>query len=81
VHIHSPAPAIPDPEQLLREEEAARLLGYSARALQNWRLRGGGPVFIKVSARSVRYRRGDLASWVRSHARTSTSDLGREVRS
>jgi Helix-turn-helix domain len=50
----------PDPEQLLKEDEAAQLLGFSVRALQNWRVRGGGPVFVKVSARSVRYRRVDL---------------------
>jgi predicted DNA-binding transcriptional regulator AlpA len=70
--------AIGDPEQLLRENEAAALLGYSVRALQNWRIRGGGPAFVKVSARSVRYRRVDLIAWVRARIRCSTSDRGSE---
>jgi len=68
--------AAKDPDQLLRENEAAALLGYSVRALQNWRVRGGGPHFVKVSARSVRYRRGDLIAWVRARIRQSTSDAG-----
>jgi predicted DNA-binding transcriptional regulator AlpA len=47
--------------------------GYSVRALQNWRLRGGGPRFVKVSARSVRYRRRDLIAWAEQRIRESTS--------
>lgn len=50
-------------DQLLNETEAADFLCYSVRALQNWRVRGGGPAFIKVSARSVRYCRRDLIAW------------------
>lgn len=67
-----------DPDQLVKENEAAALLGYSVRALQNWRIRGGGPAFVKVSSRSVRYRRGDLIAWVRARIRRSTSDEGSE---
>jgi hypothetical protein len=58
---------------LINEVEAAKFLGYTVRALQNWRVRGGGPVFIKVSARSVRYRRRDLIAWADELAVTSTS--------
>lgn len=65
-----------DFDRLLNEHEAAALLGYTVRALQNWRFRGGGPAFVKVSERSVRYRRRDLASWIESRIRTSTSDPG-----
>lgn len=43
--------------ELVNEREAASILCYSVRALQNWRHRGGGPRFVKVSSRSVRYRR------------------------
>ena len=50
-------------DQLLNETEAAEFLCYSVRALQNWRVRGGGPAFIKVSARSIRYCRRDLIAW------------------
>ena len=59
----------PDPDyldRLIPERDAADFLGYTMRALQNWRLRGGGPTFIKVSSRSIRYRRRDLVAWVES---------------
>lgn len=62
--------------QLLNEKDAAAFLGYSVRALQNWRVRGGGPKFVKVSARSVRYRMRDLIDWIDKHTVTSTSDPG-----
>lgn len=61
-------------DRLINEHEAAKYLGYTIRALQNWRLRGGGPVFVKVSARSIRYRRRDLQAWVEAHLRSNTSD-------
>ncbi|WP_417514766.1 helix-turn-helix transcriptional regulator [Minwuia sp.] len=60
-------------DQLLNETEAAEFLCYSVRALQNWRVRGGGPDFIKVSARSIRYCRRDLIAWRDSHRVSSTS--------
>jgi len=61
-------------DQLVCEKEAAAFLGYTVRALQNWRLRGGGPLFVKVSARSIRYRRRDLNAWVEARLRASTSE-------
>jgi predicted DNA-binding transcriptional regulator AlpA len=60
-------------DRLINESEAAAFLGYSIRALQNWRVRGGGPNFVKVSARSVRYRRRDLTAWAENHLRSCTS--------
>lgn len=50
-------------DRLIDETEAANFLGYTIRALQGWRVKGGGPNFIKVSRRSVRYRRRDLIEW------------------
>lgn len=61
---------------LLTTADAARLLGYSPRALEGWRLRGGGPCFVRISARSVRYRRSDLDAWIEERLRRSTSDPG-----
>lgn len=60
-------------DRLINEHEAAKFLGYSTRALQNWRLRGGGPQFVKVSNRSVRYRRRDLVEWSEKRLRSNTS--------
>jgi len=62
---------------LLTTNAAARMLGYSPRALENWRYRGGGPRFVRVSARSVRYRSADLETWIEERLRVSTSDDGR----
>ena len=51
-------------DQLLAEKEVAALICYSQRALQNWRVRGGGPAYVKVSARSIRYQRRDVLKWI-----------------
>lgn len=64
--------------RLVNEKEAAQFLGYTVRALQNWRLRGGGPSFVKVSSRSIRYRLSDLGEWVESRIVSSTSSHDRQ---
>lgn len=61
------------PDTLVNEREAASILCYSVRALQNWRHRGGGPLFVKVSSRSIRYRRCDLTKWVDERIVSNTS--------
>lgn len=58
---------------LIDEREAASILCYSVRALQNWRHRGGGPDFVKVSSRSIRYRRADLDKWIAARTVSNTS--------
>jgi predicted DNA-binding transcriptional regulator AlpA len=60
-------------DRLIRETEAAQFVGYTVRALQNWRVRGGGPRFVKVSSRSVRYRRCDLITWAEARLCANTS--------
>ena len=60
---------------LLCEKEAAQLLGFSCRTLQKWRGTGGGPKFVKVSARAIRYREEDLLGWITDRVRFSTSDV------
>ena len=51
-------------DRLVSEAEAAALLGIAQRTLQGWRRRGGGPQFLRLSRRSIRYRRDDLAAWI-----------------
>ena len=70
-----PASSAPSP-LLLTETEAANILGFSIRTLQKWRSQGGGPRFVRVSARAIRYRRTDLDQWIESRLRLSTSDHG-----
>ena len=61
------------PEQLMTEKEAASILCYSQRALQNWRVRGGGPDYVKVNGNSVRYQMRDLMAWIDARKRGNTS--------
>ena len=62
-----------DLDALVRQEEAARLLDLTPRALEAWRHKGGGPRYIRISARCVRYRRADLQAWIAERERYSTS--------
>jgi excisionase family DNA binding protein len=64
-----------DLDYLMKQKEAAELLGVSGRTLEGWRLHGGGPLYVKVG-RSVRYRLSDLNAWIEQRVRTSTSDNG-----
>ncbi|QDG76717.1 AlpA family transcriptional regulator [Labrenzia sp. PHM005] len=59
---------------LLNETKAAEYLGLSIRTLQAWRVRGEGPVFVKLG-RAVRYRPDDLQAWVNDRIAASTSAL------
>ncbi|MBX9669166.1 MAG: helix-turn-helix domain-containing protein [Candidatus Obscuribacterales bacterium] len=64
---------------LLTTTQAAEVIDKDkppVRFLENLRRTGGGPVFVKLSHRFVRYRRKDIDAWVESNLRTSTSDNG-----
>ena len=61
--------------QLLDEKQAAALLKLSVKCLQNWRVRGGGPPFVKLG-RSIRYEVSALEAFVQEGVRRSTSDPG-----
>ncbi len=56
-------PLAADPDELLTEEEAAKLTKMSERTLQAWRVREVGPPYIRFG-RTVRYRRRDLVAWI-----------------
>lgn len=72
--------ATPEASELLTTAQAAERLGLAEKTLEAWRWRGGGPPFVRLSARAVRYRPEDLQTWVAERVRTSTSDTGREGR-
>lgn len=61
----------PDPSALLTETQAADFLNLSFRTLQAWRVRGGGPRFVKVG-KLVRYRRADLLEFTAATFLTTT---------
>ena len=65
-----------DTRALVDERAAANFLCLSERTLRNWRTRGNGPKFVKISTRCIRYRVQDLLDWAERKTRRSTSDLG-----
>lgn len=63
-----------DLDQLLDEQTAAELIGLTPRFLQARRQRGGGPPYVSISRRCIRYRRSDLEGWINDRVRSSTSE-------
>ena len=61
-------------QQLLDEKQTASLLGLTPRAMQNFRYRGSGPPYVKISNRCVRYRMEDILQFIDERTCTSTSD-------
>ena len=61
---------------LINEKAAADFLDLERRTMQGLRQRGGGPKFIRISSRCIRYRRIDLREWADARMRSSTSDPG-----
>jgi hypothetical protein len=59
----------------LNERDASREYGIPVRTLQGWRMRGGGPEYIKCG-RSVRYRRDSIERWLDSRTCRNTSEAG-----
>ena len=64
---------------LIDEKAAAAFLDLTDRTMQAMRQRGGGPHYIRLSSRCLRYRRVDLREWADARVRTSTSDPGTEA--
>ena len=51
-------------EGLLTEIQAAEYLKLTPRALQDWRSRGVGPPYLRVSPKCIRYRAADIEGWL-----------------
>ena len=65
-----------DPDQLLDTAGFAQLACISETYARQLRVLGGGPRFIKLTSKSVRYRRRDVLDWIQGRpAATSTSEL------
>lgn len=84
VRLHSPdaqaaagdTGAPTDGLRLMTEVETADYLGLTTRTLQAWRVKGGGPPFLRVSPRVIRYRRVEIDAWLEARRARSTSDYG-----
>jgi len=49
-----------EPDELVDERCAAKILCKPPATLRDWRYRGTGPTYVKVGPKTVRYRRSDL---------------------
>jgi excisionase family DNA binding protein len=65
--------ATKSPNPMLTAKEAAQYLRVSLSWLAKARMRGNGPVYVKVG-RSVRYTEAALLQWMKSRQRMSTSE-------
>ena len=61
------------PATYLDTKDAAAYLSCSPSFLNQRRVRGGGPPYIKLG-HSVRYKRDDLDAWMDGNGRQSTSE-------
>jgi predicted DNA-binding transcriptional regulator AlpA len=57
----------------LNTTAAARYIGLSKSTLEKARIYGGGPPFVRVTSRAVRYRVLDLDAWMHERLVSSTS--------
>jgi predicted DNA-binding transcriptional regulator AlpA len=60
------APAPVGSSALLTEKDVAATLGLKPATLRNWRVKGEGPRFLRLSRRAIRYSRADVGEWVAS---------------
>lgn len=65
--------AIAAPTDLLTPALAAERLSVSPKVLERWRGAGGGPTFVKLSRKTIRYRPSDLTVFIAGCARENTA--------
>jgi len=68
-----------DPYALMNEVAAAAFCNLTRRAIQNFRLTGEGPKFVRISSRCIKYRKVDLIAYQEERLRSSTSDQGEDL--
>ncbi|MAM36938.1 MAG: DNA-binding protein [Erythrobacter sp.] len=59
--------------ELLTTDQAAPYAGVAAKTLQNWRVLGQGPAFLKIGTK-VKYDPNDIDTWLAACRRHSTSE-------
>ena len=66
--------ASPDPRQIhMSIEETSAYCNISKQALAQLRYTGKGPKFLKPTARTVLYRKGDVDDWMDANEQISTA--------
>lgn len=75
----SRTPQPPPRGKVLKPSEAAAFLGVSVRTLEGWRARGGGPLFLRVGPKLIRYCERDLNAFQDACERANTSETERQA--
>ncbi len=65
-------------DEAVLTEEASQITGEPVATLETKRVRGGGPVFLKLG-KSVRYTRRACFEYLAARCRASTSDSGQHA--
>ncbi|WP_076680394.1 AlpA family transcriptional regulator [Microbacterium sp. RU33B] len=52
--------------ELLTQAQVADILAVSPRALEDWRVTGDGPPYLKLSHKVLRYDAAALTRWLRT---------------
>ena len=73
------SPALDYWHALINEEAAAEFADVSKRTMQGFRQNGGGPRFVRISSRCIRYTRTWLKEWADARAANSTAEYGDEA--
>ena len=55
----------------LSETQTAKYLNISKKSLQRWRFNRQGPPYVKLNAKTIRYRREDLDQWMKERIVTT----------
>ena len=58
---------------LLTTREAAVVLRVNHKRLERWRMTGEGPAYVRMTSKSIAYRRCDIDAFVAAHLRASTA--------
>jgi hypothetical protein len=60
-------------DAMVNTPNAAQFLGVSPRCLEQYRIKGGGPQFVRISHRCIRYRMRDLLTYAQDRLRQNTA--------
>ena len=66
-----------DPDPLMKPADAAAYLGLSVDYLEKKRATGGGPEFVAISRKAVRYRKSALDRFVAGRTVANTTEARR----
>jgi predicted DNA-binding transcriptional regulator AlpA len=78
--IRNDASSIDATSVLRNEVQAAAFLGISPRALQKWRVTGGGPQYLRLSSRCIRYSQAELVRWIEARVCRATAEYAARQR-